>query len=217
MDNKRFLNHQKSKHKYNQLNNLISNHFKYLENEQKLNKLIKNISKNNSLSKNSNNQTINSNSTKKDYTNSPSFGCRKTKSVDDIIYTKKRKIKKNIPISTNSINNKIKCYKRPRHYINNKSADIIKNIDRYGYNNQNDKNEDISKIQKCQKRNKYITNYMSIKNKESANFERVNSFENIFTKIPTNISRIKKNKDSFEQSLYYSLLNNNINNTNNYF
>ena len=212
MEDKRFINYVKSKHNYNQFNYLISNYFKSdLENEQKINQLVKSISKINSSVKNPFYKKINANSIKKNNIDSPSFGCKKTKSVDDI-NRKKLIINDNIPINSN--NNSIKCYKRPRHYVYNKSVDIIKNKDKYGCKNQ-EKKENINNYNN--NKNKYISNYISTKKRKSSNFERINSFRQIFTKIPTNISRIKKNNDSFEQSLDYSLLNNNINNSNNYF
>ena len=237
----------KNKSKYNELNHLIKNYFKSeVNDEQNLEKLVGNISKIKyrfKLPSNQKNQNS-FNSPKTNNINSPSFGCRKPKSVDNI------NVKKFLNIN---YNNKIinSCYKRPRHYIYNKSVDNIKkkindryytenyNYDNNVYNNkyQNISNNYNSKYKSPQKRdNEYYndinknqfsnnTNYSNInsnemlRKKESSDIERVNSFENIFTKIPTNISRIKKNNnnDYSDDSLNDSLLNNNINNINNYY
>ena len=117
MENKRYLDYKQNKTKLYEVNNLIANYIKSeLGNSQKVDNLLDNISKNKYRYK----QLINQNNYNNcDNINSPNYGCRKPKSVDDINY--KYNNSKNIKNN----NNKILCYKRPRHYINNKSVDII--------------------------------------------------------------------------------------------
>ena len=250
MENKRYFEYKLHKPKYNEGNYLISNYLQSeLDNEEKYDSLEDNNSKIKYYYKNpiiKNNR--NNNFYKCDNINSPSFGCRKPKSVDDINYKNNNSKKiNNTSINSNNSNKikKIKCYKRPRHYLYNKSVDNIKskinyrNID-VGYKVNNYNNNYQNNYNKC---NSKVLNQNNMKNEndelygnrfftrntifskinpndelinvESSFLGRNNSIDNIFTKIPTNISRIKNNNnDSIGQSSEYSLLNNNTNNIN---
>ena len=81
MEDKRSLNYKRDNPKYNELNNLITSYFKSeLENEENFDKAIGDISKMKYKYKNFgkiNNRKINN-------SNSPSFGCERAKSFDDI-------------------------------------------------------------------------------------------------------------------------------------
>ena len=81
------------------------------------------IQENNANSPKSNNFTC---------TNSPSFGCTRPKSVDDIISINSSSIEHN----KNENKKKITCYKKPRHYIQNKSMDCAKNKNKNRENNR---------------------------------------------------------------------------------
>ena len=221
MEDKRYYNNKANKPKYNEINYLISNYIKSeLENKQELGKLVGNFSKIKSRFKKSDSKN---NSPKINNLDSPSFGCKKTKSVDDINY---RNSPNNISRNSNyTINNKkISYYKRPQNILHNKSYDNIKYTNNYIHNDRyvntkTNTNDNISNYDN----NTYSQNSFSNKNnskfispiyslKYSPSLKNNNSFNNIFTKIPTNISRInKKNTNIIEYSFENSLVNyNNI-------
>ena len=246
MDAKKYENDKINKSKYNELNALISKHFKSeINNKQKIEKILGEISNINKYLKNSENNA-NSPKTKRYNINSPSFGCTRPKSVDEIIPNTSQSTNKNKNKNKNII--RIFCYKKPKNYIHNKSMDSVKYKNnkkenyRYNNNNGNDINYNsnyntyhnsklISPIysskddkflqRKKTSENTILSNIDSNENmiKEDTQIsEKENSFENIFTKIQTNISRIKqKNTDSPGQSSECSLLKNNNNNFNNYY
>ena len=127
MNDRRYINYKVNKPKFNELNYIISNYFKSeINQEQNLNKLKEDISRIKSRFRINDKQN---NSPKRNNLNSPIFGSKRPKSVDDISY-------KNSPnnsivntytnSNTNDLNKKIICYKRPRNYINNRSFDNIK-------------------------------------------------------------------------------------------
>ena len=229
MENKRYLDfdYKQNNAKLYEVNHLIANYIKSeVDNSQKLDNLLDNISKRKYRYKHLINQNNNNNCGN---INSSNYTCKKPKSVDDINY--KYNNSKNIKNN----NHKILCYKRPRHYINNKSVDIIDkkinyanndynhHINTYNNNCENNYckyNSDVFTQKKIKNNiNKIIEEKYLINSKDefikrdSSNVGINNSTENIFTKIPTNISRIKtNNNDSIDYSLDYSLLNNNINN-----
>ena len=237
MENERSLNYKRNNAKYNELNNLISSYFKSeLENEENFDKAIGDISKMKYKYKNFgkiNNRKINN-------SNSPSFGCERAKSFDDINYDKLKNANPNN--NNNNYNYKITYYKKPRHYINNKSSDNIKNKHNNNrYNNNSNQNyntnnynttpdtKEISPLNKSRNMDSYphrtsnntifskINSNDEFFQRDSSNLDKNNSFNNnIFTKIPTNISRIKKkNYDTLDQSSDNSLYNN-VNNITNY-
>jgi hypothetical protein len=107
--------------------------------------------------------------------------------------------------------------------INYGNSDYNHHINTYNNNSKNNYckyNSDVFTPKKIKNNNnkineeKYLINSKDefIK-RDSSNVGINKSTENIFTKIPTNISGIKTNdNDSIDHSLDYSLLNNNINN-----
>ena len=124
MDAKKYENDKINKSKYNELNALISKHFKSeINNKQKIEKILGEISNINKYLKNSENNA-NSPKTKRYNINSPSFGCTRPKSVDEIIPNTSQSTNKNKNKNKNII--RIFCYKKPKNYIHNKSMDSVK-------------------------------------------------------------------------------------------
>ena len=228
MDDRRYINYKANKPKFNELNYLISNYFKSeINQEQNLEKLIEDISRIQSRFKINDKQKR---SPKRNNLNSPIFGSKRPKSVDDISY---KNSPNNSIVNTNTnsnsntydLNKKIICYKRPRNYINNRSFDNIKYSRKEQYNNrytnENSKiydNNTYSQNSFSNNNSKLICPIYSLKNGQSFSnnysaqgtpkLEKENSFRNIFVKIPTNIYRInKKNNQSLENSSENSLLN----------
>jgi len=228
MDDRRYINYKANKPKFNELNYLISNYFKSeINQEQNLEKLMEDISRIQSRFKINDKQNR---SPKRNNLNSPIFGSKRPKSVDDISY---KNSPNNSIVNTNTnsnsntydLNKKIICYKRPRNYINNRSFDNIKYSRKEQYNNrytnENSKiydNNTYSQNSFSNNNSKLICPIYSLKNGQSFSnnysaqgtpkLEKENSFRNIFVKIPTNIYRInKKNNQSLENSSENSLLN----------
>ena len=226
MNDRRYINYKVNKPKFNELNYIISNYFKSeINQDQNLNKLKEDISRIKSRFRINDKQN---NSPKRNNLNSPIFGSKRPKSVDDISY-------KNSPnnsivntytnSNTNDLNKKIICYKRPRNYINNRSFDNIKYTRKEQYNNrytnENSKfydNNTYSQNSFSNNNSKLICPIYSSKNNQSFSnnysdkgtpkLDKDNSFKNIFVKIPTNIYRInKKDNQSLENSSENSLIN----------
>ena len=234
MEDKRIYNYKKHTTKFNELNNFGLSYFKSkLENEKNYEKVLEEIMKFKSRF-----QKYEKKNNYNDYnSNSPSFRCDRAKSMD---INNNNTLKNNNNI--NNYNSKNTTYKRPRHYINNKTVDYIKNKNNNRYNNINKANNSkknyntysklITPVNKTQDGYSSYSNNLSSNNivfskinpndefikKESYSYlVRDNSFDNIFTKIPTNISRIKKkSNEALEQSSETSFFNNNnfINNNN---
>lgn len=228
MNDRRYINYKINKSKYNELNYLISNHFKSeINQDQNFEKLLENISRIQSRFKINDKQNK---SPKRNNLNSPTFGSKRPKSVDDISYknSPSNSIKNTNPNPNSNIydmNKKIFCYKRPRNYINNRSFDNIKYARKEQYNNRytNESskvydNNTYSQNSFSNNNSKLICPIYSSKNGQniSNNFsdkgtpklDKDNSFKNIFVKIPTNIYRInKKNNQSLDNSSENSLLN----------
>ena len=139
MNDRRYINYKINKSKYNELNYLISNHFKSeINQDQNFEKLLENISRIQSRFKINDKQNK---SPKRNNLNSPTFGSKRPKSVDDISYknSPSNSIKNTNPNPNSNIydmNKKIFCYKRPRNYINNRSFDNIKYARKEQYNNR---------------------------------------------------------------------------------
>mgnify|MGYP002624048540 CR=1 FL=1 len=228
MNDRRYINYKVNKPKFNELNYIISNYFKSeVEQEQKLDNLLKDISRVKSIFKTSDKKR---NSPKRNNVNSPTFGSKRPKSVDDINYKNSPNnsmVNSNINSNSNTVdlNKKIICYKRPRNYINNRSFDNIKYTRKELYNNrytnENSKLYDNNTYSQNSFSN-YNSNLMypgystksgqNISNnntpKGTPNLDKDNSFKNIFEKIPTNIYRINKNNNqSLENSSENSLIN----------
>ena len=206
------FNYKINKPKYNELNYLITNYFKTTLNDEKKLKKLFDISKIEKRSQKAyNNREI------KKGLNSPSFASKKSQSFDDINSQKLSNYKQNECIKMNVF------YRKPLHNINNKSFDNIKNINiRYinknyvdnSYEDRNISNYNIYNYSKTPSDNTINTNNIVI---NSRNFDKNDSIDNIFIKIPTNITRINQNQyDNLEDSLDNSLFNNLHINSNNF-
>ena len=228
MSDRRYIYYKVNKPKFNELNYLISNYFKTeINQDQDLDKLKEDISRIKSRFKINDKQKY---SPKRNNLNSPIFGSKRPKSVDDISYKNSPNnsivnTNTNSNLNTYNLNKKIIYYKRPRNFINNRSFDNIKYTGKEQYNNrytnENSKvydNNTYSQNSFSNNNSKLICPIYSSKNdqsisnnysaQETPKIEKDNSFKNIFVKIPTNIYRInKKNNQSLENSSENSLLN----------
>jgi hypothetical protein len=230
MSDRRYIYYKVNKPKFNELNYLISNYFKTeINQDQDLDKLKEDISRIKSRFKINDKQKY---CPKRNNLNSPIFGSKRPKSLDDISYKNSPNnsivnTNTNSNLNTYNLNKKIIYYKRPRNFINNRSFDNIKYTRKDQYNNRytNENSKVYSQNSFSNSNSKLIGPIYSSKNDQSISnnysdkgtpkIEKDNSFKNIFVKIPTNIYRInKKNNQSLENSSENSLLNYNSMNYN---
>ena len=203
MEDNRNVNFKKNKPKYNELNHIISNYFKSeLDKDQKIENLLGDISKIKKRFKMTDDSI--SSKTHKNI-NSPSFGCDRPKSVDDIISNNSNTSQKK---NNNNNYKKITYYKKPRHYIHNRSVDNVKckkNIkenNRYINNNYDNNNYSNNNNNTPSNYNTYnsklISPIYSTKNDQFQTKKKI-STNTLFSKIDSNEYNIKENTQNLEK------------------
>ena len=203
MEDNRTVNFKKNKPKYNELNHIISNYFKSeLNNEQKIENLIGDISK---IKKRFKMADDSISSKRHKNINSPSFGCDRPKSVDDITSNNSLDTtqKKN---NNNNNYKKITYYKKPRHYIHNRSVDNVKSTKKINENKRYiNNNYDKNNYSNNNTQSNYYTNnsklmspIYSTKNDQFQKEKKI-SINTLFSKVDSNEYNIKENTQNLEK------------------